>query len=520
MSFAGDHWMNNNRCGPSVPLLVVMLFLTAQQGCGSRDANQRPTANPFSTEDGGVSKDIESRRTLSQALKVFGDLEQAIESTGLQISRQDDGAIWIVDPMRKGNLDDAEFALLTRLPNLKRLWLRDARITKVGLASLIRMPQLQGLLLGDAPSGFELTDEMLVHLRHLPNLQELNLDSPKITGVGLKHIANPGELNNLGLSGTAIDDEHLALASRFTGLKYLNLDRTRVSDQGLRHLQQSPLLKVLQLSGTQVSDGGVEQLISLPALATLDVSDTKVTEACVASLLKIPKLRRVTFGDGQIDVHAVDQLNAAKIEVEHGLIRGLVRDKQVLRYLKVDFEVDAASSLKATIDKESNDITWQIEIKCTRAYVPQYWAPASLSGPPFEFAGDWRELVGRTFRIDYDESQLHPISPDNASNIYVGWHAAPNNHVIRFVSRTGNRFLIDWKCAARESADDIPKPIRVHAEIPFKSVTIYSERGMRIREAQALLKHHFGSTEFGEPKTSDEDNRLKWAAFPLLPSSE
>lgn len=64
-------------------------------------------------------------------------------------------------------------------------------------------------------TGTLITDAGLVHLKEMPNLQELNLDGTKVTDAGLVH------LNGL------------------TKLTYLYLDDTQITDAGAADLQKT-----------------------------------------------------------------------------------------------------------------------------------------------------------------------------------------------------------------------------------------------------------------------------------------
>jgi Leucine-rich repeat (LRR) protein len=115
--------------------------------------------------------------------------------------------------------------------------------------------------------GKGVTDDDLVHLQKLPDLEAVYLRKCKVTDKGLEKLAG------------------------LTKLKYLYLGQTAVTDKGLEQLKGLTKLESLSLVGTQVTDTGLAQLKDLRGLRVLEIKDTKVTEAGVTELKKsLPNL--------------------------------------------------------------------------------------------------------------------------------------------------------------------------------------------------------------------------------------
>ena len=115
--------------------------------------------------------------------------------------------------------------------------------------------------------GKGITDDDLVHLQKLPDLEAIYLRKCKVTDKGLEKLAG------------------------LTKMKYLFLNQNPVTDKGLEQLKGMTKLETLSLSGTQVTDTGLAQLKDLGELRVLEIKDTKVTDAGVAELKKaLPKL--------------------------------------------------------------------------------------------------------------------------------------------------------------------------------------------------------------------------------------
>ena len=103
------------------------------------------------------------------------------------------------------------------------------------------------------------TDTVLVHLKGLTNLQDLNLPS-QITDAGLVHLKGLTNLQDLNLMQTQITDAGLVHLKQMTNLRELWLTSTQITDSGLVHLKELTSLTMLNLSGTKVTDAGIVEL--------------------------------------------------------------------------------------------------------------------------------------------------------------------------------------------------------------------------------------------------------------------
>ena len=152
------------------------------------------------------------------------------------------------------------------------------------------------------------TDDVMVHLASMTNLEVLILPQCQVTDEGLKYLEGLTSLRRLCLENTPVTDEGLKHLSGLANLEWLYLgnnsvladgttDRvTRVTDTGLTHLSSLTKLKVLLLGGTEITDAGLEHLKALPNLRQLNVRRTKVTAKGVAELKRtLPNLEDVSF---------------------------------------------------------------------------------------------------------------------------------------------------------------------------------------------------------------------------------
>jgi internalin A len=127
-------------------------------------------------------------------------------------------------------------------------------------------------------------NEMLVYLKGLNELSELDLCHNGVTDSGLVHLRGLTNLSNLDLEGNAITDSGLVHLRGLTELSDLNLIETKITDAGLRHLEGLAKLTRLRLNGTQVTDAGLAHLKGLASLTQLDLTDTRVTETGMIDL--------------------------------------------------------------------------------------------------------------------------------------------------------------------------------------------------------------------------------------------
>jgi hypothetical protein len=119
----------------------------------------------------------------------------------------------------------------------------------------------------------------------------VSFDGKGVTDDALVHVQKLSDIEGLYLRKCKVTDKGLEKLAKLTKLKYLYLNATAVSDVGLEHLENMRSLQALSLVRTQVTDEGLAHLKGLSALRTLEIKGTRVTDAGVATLKKsLPKL--------------------------------------------------------------------------------------------------------------------------------------------------------------------------------------------------------------------------------------
>jgi len=96
-------------------------------------------------------------------------------------------------------IDDPALVLLCEVPTLENLVLQSTRVSNAGLSQLARLPALAHLRLKD---NRQLDDECVPHLLALPCLHSLQVHETSITAIGLARLAGLPRLREL-----CVDDE-------------------------------------------------------------------------------------------------------------------------------------------------------------------------------------------------------------------------------------------------------------------------------------------------------------------------
>jgi hypothetical protein len=164
-----------------------------------------------------------------------------------------------------GLMTDDVLARVAELEHVTALSLGGSRqLTDDGLLHLARMPQLESLELSEYPGG-KLTDRGLAVLAHLPNLRRFEMTWQRgISDAGVAHLRACDRLEKVDLMGTPTGDGALEALQGKPRLRKISSGRL-VTDQGLRYLRNFPLLQACE---------GAE----LVAAADLDINDKALRE--------------------------------------------------------------------------------------------------------------------------------------------------------------------------------------------------------------------------------------------------
>ena len=142
-----------------------------------------------------------------------------------------------------GLMTDAVLARIAELDHVTTLSLGGSRqLTDEGLLRLARMPQLQNLNLSEYPGG-KLTDRGLHVLRHLPSLRMFEMTWQRgITDAGVANLRFCDQLERVNLMGSPTGDGAIESLQGKPKLQQFSSGRL-VSDAGLAFLHHFPMLK-------------------------------------------------------------------------------------------------------------------------------------------------------------------------------------------------------------------------------------------------------------------------------------
>jgi len=214
-----------------------------------------------------------------------------------------------------GMMTDAVMARIAALDHVVGLSLGGSReLTDDGLLQLARMPQLQHLNLSEYPGG-KLTDRGLEVLRHLPNLRTFEMTWQKgITDAGVANLRFCDAIERVNLMGSPTGDGAIEALQGKRQLHRFSSGRL-VTDAGLPLLHNFPMMKQWcevpvkgdELAGAHLLIDGPFTNAGLAALAGLDgVADldlfwhvTGITSAGYAHLRNLPNLAAIG-ADGKL----------------------------------------------------------------------------------------------------------------------------------------------------------------------------------------------------------------------------
>lgn len=170
----------------------------------------------------------------------------------------------------------------------------------------------------------QMTDAALERISRLDHVTSLKLGgSTKLTDEGLLHLARMPQLQHLDLSGweMQITDRGLEVLRHLTRLKRFQLCwPQRVSDAGVANLKYCDHLESVDLLGTQTGDGAINALTHKPKLRRFKTG-SQVTDAGLLRLHEFPVFKTWQGGEMKYSLMSPDA------EPNHLLIDGPVTNQ-------------------------------------------------------------------------------------------------------------------------------------------------------------------------------------------------
>src|SRR5437588_6983857 len=164
----------------------------------------------------------------------------------------------------QGLMTDAVLARIARLNHVTALSLGGSRqLSDEGLLHLARMPQLERLNLSEYPGG-KLTDRGLAVLRQLLNLRTFEIAWQRgVTDAGVANLRFCDHLERVDLMGSPTGDGAIEALQGKPGLRYFSSGKL-VTDAGLRLLHNFPMLKTWH--GDEITSGDADVVARAPHL--------------------------------------------------------------------------------------------------------------------------------------------------------------------------------------------------------------------------------------------------------------
>ena len=217
-----------------------------------------------------------------------------------------------------GMMSDAVMSRLAEVTTLTRIHLGGSReLSDDGLLHLARMPQLQHLNLSEYPGG-KLTDRGLGALRHLPNLRTFEMTwQSGISDAGVANLRHCDRLELVNLMGSPTGNGALEALQGKPYLRDLSTGRL-TTEAGLNFLPHIPLLRNFAGEGARLvldgplSNEGLANLARLEGIAELDLfwHVRGITSDAFVHLQQLPNLASFACDGDLCDDQAMHHIAA------------------------------------------------------------------------------------------------------------------------------------------------------------------------------------------------------------------
>jgi len=192
--------------------------------------------------------------------------------------------------LNSARITDEDLLKLGPLPDLEELSLSSARVTDEGVERVARLfPDLEVLKLRQV---LQITDRSAKAVSQLGNLRELDISMTRITDSGVEYLAALPRLEALDLP-SAVTDRGLVHVGKLRQLRHLDAGGTVESPAGLASLSGLTKLESLIISHAKIGDEDLKHLAQLTRLRWLDLSHTKLDGSGLVHLLKMRSLQRL-----------------------------------------------------------------------------------------------------------------------------------------------------------------------------------------------------------------------------------
>jgi hypothetical protein len=220
-------------------------------------------------------------------------------------------------------LSDAEFQQIGQLVHLKTLDISNG-LTDERLVHLTGLKELEYLQTNLA----QITDDGVKPLARLTNLRNVKFFHPdkSFSGAGLAHLVELPHLERLTVAGSlSFNDDGMAAVAKLTHLQEVRTWHAGWTQEGVKKLKALPNLKNLYLGQRLTytpppcpNDDTLTILAEFKSLESLQVDEARLSYPALLRLKQLPALKKLTLGG--IDIPQADverlkkELSSVKIE--------------------------------------------------------------------------------------------------------------------------------------------------------------------------------------------------------------
>jgi Protein kinase domain/Leucine Rich repeat len=269
------------------PEVYVKPEISAQEDLKNQNLDDSNKLADAVILNGGTDINLIGLDVTDQGLKGFQKRNDVVKLNLCGTAVSSDGMKYLTHlPLKillltQTDLTDQGMPAIGKIKDLNRVDIDRTYITSKGLANLANLPNLTDLSVKED----KLDDAAFAVFTRLPKLEVLDIGkNANITNAGVSKLSTLSNLKVLRMGNMPVSDEGLADFGKLHKLRTLDLSETDITDKALDKISGLPL-RSLNLSGTAVSDDGILLLKQCLTLDHLRISSCpKVTKAAVREL--------------------------------------------------------------------------------------------------------------------------------------------------------------------------------------------------------------------------------------------
>lgn len=255
----------------------------------------------------------EARGLISEKIQKW---ERLVDRGAIEPERVPDEALFII--IRAAQVQDEILLFLSRIPNLRLLEFRDAKLPQVAFDRLSALAYLRVLALRECDA------ELTAPEREppFPQLTSIYLEGPQIRDETIAWLPRCPKLEHVSLARSMVTEACCTSLGAIDGLTSLSFRNTRISDETVRGLASCKGLSRFCLDNVPATDQSAYWLSTMNGLTDLDVAGTSLTASGILTILeKCDSLRRLYVGGliASIDEREALRARFPHVRIENGM---------------------------------------------------------------------------------------------------------------------------------------------------------------------------------------------------------